>query len=222
MLTPLLRARRPTDEEATIIEPLWAQIAQANGLPAEPLRRARPADRRTERVRLRRASRAGDELRRPRPQPGAVARRPRPRVEPPPRAAHRGDHDRALAVGAGRAARTRRVLPRERRPCRSGQFRAAVAGGECRRIGRRRGHARDCRGCSPRRFAAATPSPTSSATRRSSRPTAARFGWDSDASWRARCASCSRTARDDDRSAGGLGSPPRTPRREHVWPGSRR
>jgi Zn-dependent protease with chaperone function len=34
VLTPLLRARRPTDDEADVIEPLWAQIAQANGLPA--------------------------------------------------------------------------------------------------------------------------------------------------------------------------------------------
>jgi Zn-dependent protease with chaperone function len=33
VLTPLLRARQPTDEEAAIIEPLWSQIAQANGLP---------------------------------------------------------------------------------------------------------------------------------------------------------------------------------------------
>lgn len=35
VLTPLLGARRPTDDEAAIIEPLWAQIAQANGLPAD-------------------------------------------------------------------------------------------------------------------------------------------------------------------------------------------
>ena len=34
VLTPLLRARRPTVEEAAIIEPLWSQIAEANGLPA--------------------------------------------------------------------------------------------------------------------------------------------------------------------------------------------
>lgn len=34
VLTPLLRARRPTADEAAVIEPLWAQIAQANGLPA--------------------------------------------------------------------------------------------------------------------------------------------------------------------------------------------
>jgi Zn-dependent protease with chaperone function len=34
VLTPLLRARRPTVDEAAVIEPLWAQIAQANGLPA--------------------------------------------------------------------------------------------------------------------------------------------------------------------------------------------
>ncbi len=34
VLTPLLRARRPTAEEAAIIEPLWSQIAEANGLPA--------------------------------------------------------------------------------------------------------------------------------------------------------------------------------------------
>ncbi len=34
VLTPLLRARRPTTDEAEIIEPLWARIAQANGLPA--------------------------------------------------------------------------------------------------------------------------------------------------------------------------------------------
>ena len=34
VLTPLLRARRPTSEEAAIIEPLWSQIAVANGLPA--------------------------------------------------------------------------------------------------------------------------------------------------------------------------------------------
>jgi Zn-dependent protease with chaperone function len=33
VLTPLLRARRPTADEAAIIEPLWSQIAQANGLP---------------------------------------------------------------------------------------------------------------------------------------------------------------------------------------------
>ncbi len=34
VLTPLLRARRPTRQEADVIAPLWAQIAQANGLPA--------------------------------------------------------------------------------------------------------------------------------------------------------------------------------------------
>lgn len=34
VLTPLLRARRPTADEAEIIGPLWAQIAQVNGLPA--------------------------------------------------------------------------------------------------------------------------------------------------------------------------------------------
>jgi Zn-dependent protease with chaperone function len=34
VLTPLLRARRPSAEEAATIEPLWAQIAQANHLPA--------------------------------------------------------------------------------------------------------------------------------------------------------------------------------------------
>lgn len=35
VLTPLLRARRPSAHEAAIIEPLWAQIAQANDLPAD-------------------------------------------------------------------------------------------------------------------------------------------------------------------------------------------
>lgn len=34
VLTPLLGARRATPEEAAVIEPLWAQIAQANDLPA--------------------------------------------------------------------------------------------------------------------------------------------------------------------------------------------
>ena len=34
VLTPLLRARPATAHEAEIIEPLWAQIAQANGLPS--------------------------------------------------------------------------------------------------------------------------------------------------------------------------------------------
>jgi Zn-dependent protease with chaperone function len=34
VLTPLLGARRLTGEEADIIEPLWAQIVQANGVPA--------------------------------------------------------------------------------------------------------------------------------------------------------------------------------------------
>ncbi len=34
VLTPLLRARAATVDEAAIIYPLWAQIAQANGLPA--------------------------------------------------------------------------------------------------------------------------------------------------------------------------------------------
>jgi Zn-dependent protease with chaperone function len=35
VLTPLLGARRPSDTESSVIEPLWAQIAQANGLPAD-------------------------------------------------------------------------------------------------------------------------------------------------------------------------------------------
>ena len=35
VLTPLLGARRPSEAEASVIEPLWAQIAQANGLPAD-------------------------------------------------------------------------------------------------------------------------------------------------------------------------------------------
>ena len=34
VLTPLLRARRPTSDESEVITPLWAQIAQANDLPA--------------------------------------------------------------------------------------------------------------------------------------------------------------------------------------------
>lgn len=34
VLTPLLGARRPSAEEAALIEPLWGQIAQANDLPA--------------------------------------------------------------------------------------------------------------------------------------------------------------------------------------------
>jgi Zn-dependent protease with chaperone function len=34
VLTPLLGARRPTPEETAVIEPLWAQVAQANDLPA--------------------------------------------------------------------------------------------------------------------------------------------------------------------------------------------
>jgi len=34
VLTPILGARRPTPEESVVIEPLWAQIAQANHLPA--------------------------------------------------------------------------------------------------------------------------------------------------------------------------------------------
>ena len=34
VLTPLLRARRPTEQESAVIAPLWAQIAQANDLPA--------------------------------------------------------------------------------------------------------------------------------------------------------------------------------------------
>ena len=33
LLTPLLGARRPTSAEADVIQPLWAQIAQANDLP---------------------------------------------------------------------------------------------------------------------------------------------------------------------------------------------
>lgn len=34
VLTPLLRARRPSTDEAAVIEPLWSQVAQANDLPA--------------------------------------------------------------------------------------------------------------------------------------------------------------------------------------------
>ncbi|MEO1055451.1 MAG: M48 family metalloprotease [Actinomycetota bacterium] len=34
VLTPLLGARRPTAPEADVIEPMWAEIAQANDLPA--------------------------------------------------------------------------------------------------------------------------------------------------------------------------------------------
>lgn len=35
VLTPLFGARRPSREEQAVIEPLWRQIAQANGLPAD-------------------------------------------------------------------------------------------------------------------------------------------------------------------------------------------
>ena len=34
VLTPIIGARRPTHEEAALIEPIWADIANANGLPA--------------------------------------------------------------------------------------------------------------------------------------------------------------------------------------------
>ena len=34
VLTPIIGARRPTHEEAELIEPIWADIALANGLPA--------------------------------------------------------------------------------------------------------------------------------------------------------------------------------------------
>ena len=35
VLTPIIGARRPTHEEAALIEPIWADIAHANGLPAD-------------------------------------------------------------------------------------------------------------------------------------------------------------------------------------------
>ena len=35
VMTPLLGARRPTTAEADVIEPLWADVAQANGLTAD-------------------------------------------------------------------------------------------------------------------------------------------------------------------------------------------
>ena len=35
ILTPLLGARRPTTAEADVIEPVWAEVAQANGLTAD-------------------------------------------------------------------------------------------------------------------------------------------------------------------------------------------
>ncbi len=34
VLTPILGARRPTPAEAAVIEPIWTEIAEANGLPA--------------------------------------------------------------------------------------------------------------------------------------------------------------------------------------------
>jgi hypothetical protein len=34
VLTPILGARRPTADEAAIVEPIWRQIAQANDVPA--------------------------------------------------------------------------------------------------------------------------------------------------------------------------------------------
>ncbi len=35
VLTPILGARRPTDDEAAVIAPLWTEIARANDLPAD-------------------------------------------------------------------------------------------------------------------------------------------------------------------------------------------
>ena len=66
VLTPIIGARRPTHEEAALIEPIWADIADANGLPAEPLRRARRRLRRGQRVRLRRPPRGRHHVRRER------------------------------------------------------------------------------------------------------------------------------------------------------------
>ena len=188
----------------------------------EPLRPARAPDRRTERLRLRRSPGARHQLCRARSQPSAVARRARPRVEPPPRPAHRGDHDRTLAVGAGRPARTGRLLPRERRT--THQPAVSVRSRRSWRPSVRSSPSSctHCRGSSRRRCVAATRSRTSSATPRSSRPTAERCAWDSAASWRAPCASCWHVDRAGDRSAGGHGSPHRIRRRGPGWPVSKR
>ena len=35
MLTPLFGARRPTEDEVELIEPLWVDIAHANRLPPQ-------------------------------------------------------------------------------------------------------------------------------------------------------------------------------------------
>ena len=115
VLTPLLRARPAThtrggDHRAAVGADRTGQRAAG-----EPVRGTRPADRGVERVRLRWTPRARHQLCGARTHPVAAARRPRPRAESPPRAAHGGDHDRALAVGTGRAVGPCRVLPRERR-----------------------------------------------------------------------------------------------------------
>ena len=125
VLTPIIGARRPTHGEAALIEPIWADIADANGLPANRYV-VRVVD--TDEVN---AFACGGHLvvvttfAVSRTDSGATPRGARPRVEPPPRPAHGGDHVRSLAVGAGRAAGADRLLPRERGPGRRRQLRAS-------------------------------------------------------------------------------------------------
>jgi hypothetical protein len=120
---PAARRRRiPTDGRGRGHRAAVGQIAQANDCPpSRYVVRVLPTDElnafacgghlvRRHQFRGRRAL--------ARPAPGCA----RPRAEPPSRVAHRGDHDRTLVVGAGGAARPRRLLPRERRPCCGGSF----------------------------------------------------------------------------------------------------
>lgn len=221
VLTPLLRARRPTAAEAEIIEPLWAQIAQANGLPASRyVVRVLPTDELNafacggHLVLV--TSFAVHELSQAQLR-GVLAHE---------LSHHLGLHTVAITIGHWLSAPVV-VLARV------GFFLENVGHASAGSFGQKSPvvatvgkvvaivmHALSWIFTAALR--AAMPWRISSGTRRSSRPTAARCAWASAGNSRARCANCWHEARRGDRSAGGPAWPPRIHRRGPESPESKR
>ncbi len=196
VLTPLLRARRPTNEESEVITPLWGQIAQANDLPAgRYVVRVLPTDELNafacggHLVLV--TSFAVHELTEAQLQ-GVLAHE---------LSHHLGLHTVAITIGHWLSApvvllaRVGFFLENVGHAA-AGSFGQAVALRSRRSDRWRRSRCTRCRGCSPRHCGAATRCRTWWDTHRSSKPTAEPYGWGSVANSRVLCANCSPMAPD--------------------------
>ena len=100
LLAMIAGARRPTADERALLDTAMAVGAAGQPPAARPLHRRRAAERRPQRLRLRRPPRRRHQLRPRHAAARRAGRRARPRAEPPPRAAHRRADDQPLAQPA--------------------------------------------------------------------------------------------------------------------------